>query len=411
METVALATLRRYLVAHQRFATRPRTSQAADVAAAIDRLGCVQLDSISTVGRAHRLTLASRLGYYRPGTVTRLLRQGRIFEYWAHEACLVPIDDWPLFRRRMEQLRDRHWWGRRREDRQTEALVLEAIRERGPLPSRAFEGSGTGGMWNWKPAKRALEHLFAAGELVVAGRDGFQRLYDLPERVVPRRFLDAPVPSEEEFRRGYALRAVRGRGALTEAGIAEHCRLRGGARAMRPLVDALVADGLVRRVAVDDGGAAVVVPAEAELDGRPCSGGVLLSPFENLLWDRPFVARVFGFRHLIEVYKREHERVYGYYVLPFLWRDRIVGRADLKTDRREGTLRVKAFHLEPGVRRSGALADAFDGALRRLARALALADVESASGTDRRPAVQSPGCSSRPEPSTSASSRIRRRAR
>ena len=377
METVSIPQLRRYVVSHQGFATRPRTSRADAVAETVRRLGCVQLDSISTVDRAHRLTLGSRLGSYRPGTVSSLLGQGRLFEYWAHEACLVPIEDFPLFKRRMLDLADHHWWGRKRTDRETEAHVLEAIRERGALPSRAFEGRGPmpGEMWNWKPAKRALEHLFAAGEVVVTGRESFQRLYDLPERVIPRQYLEAPTPSEDEFRRGYALRAVRGRGALTEAGIAEHCRFAGGAAGVRPHVDALVAEGLVRRVSVDDGGAAIVVPADAVLDGAP-TGSVLLSPFENMLWDRPFVERVFGFRHLIEVYKREHERVYGYYVLPFLWRDRLVGRADLKTDRKEGVLRVKALHLEPKVRRSAAVSDAFEGATLRLARALGVERVE-----------------------------------
>ena len=378
VETVAVAQLRRYLVAHQGFATRARKSRAAEVAATIGRLGCVQLDSISTVERAHRLTLASRIGRYPVGTVTRLLGTAKIFEYWAHEACLLPIEDYPLFKRRMEHLRDRHWWGRERKDRVTEAHVLEAIRERGALPSRAFEGKGPmpGEMWNWKPAKRALEHLFAAGEVAVAGRDGFQRLYDLPERVIPRRFLDAPTPSEDEFVRLYALRAVEGRGALTEAGIAEHCRLPGGGRRMRPVVDELAGAGLVRRVSVGDGGAAVVVPADTELDGSVPPAGVLLSPFENLLWDRAFVERVFGFRHVIEVYKREHERVYGYYVLPFLYGDRLVGRADLKTDRKESVLRVKAFHLEPDVRDSQALRDARERALLRLARSLRLEHVE-----------------------------------
>jgi uncharacterized protein YcaQ len=378
VETVSVTQLRRYVVAHQRFATRDRTSGATDVAATIARLGCVQLDSISTVDRAHRLTLGSRLGRYPVGTMTRLLGEARIFEYWAHEACLLPIEDYPLFKRRMVELSDRHWWGRERLDRKTEAHVLEAIRERGALPSRAFEGRGPmpGEMWNWKPAKRALEHLFAAGEVVVAGRDGFQRLYDLPERVIPKRYLDAPAPSEEEFRRGYALRAVESRGALTEAGIAEHCRLPGGAGGMRPVVDSLVEAGLVRRVAVADGGAPVVVPASAVVDGRVPAGGVLLSPFDNLLWDRAFVERVFGFRHVIEVYKREHERVYGYYVLPFLYGDRLVGRADLKADRKESVLRVKAFHLEPGVRGSHSLRDAFDRVLGRLARSLRIERVE-----------------------------------
>ena len=145
---------------------------------------------------------------------------------------------------------------------------------------------------------------------------------------------------------------------------------------MRPIVDSLVAEGLVRRVAVDDGGQPVVVPAEAALEGRIPSGGVLLCPFENMLWDRAFVQRVFGFRHVIEVYKREHEREYGYYVLPFLLGDRLVGRADLKSDRPEGVLRVRAFHVEPGLRPSRRLDDAFDRALDRLRRAIGLERVE-----------------------------------
>ncbi len=230
-------------------------------------------------------------------------------------------------------------------------------------------------MWNWKPEKRILEDLFAAGEVAVAGRNGFQRLYALPEQVIPREYLDTPAPSEEEFVRSYALRAVQGRGALTESGIAEHCRLPGGAKGMRPAVDALVEEGLVRRVGVKDGGPPVVVPVGAELDGR-AAGGVLLSPFDNLLWDRAFVERVFGFRHVIEVYKRAPERVYGYYVLPFLFGDRLVGRADLKADRAEGMLRVPAFHLEPKVRRSAALDTALERALARLAKAIGLERVE-----------------------------------
>ena len=157
MEAVSVAQLRRYLVAHQGYATRFRRARAADVAAAIHKLGCVQLDSISTVDRAHRLTLASRLGRFRPAVVSGLLRAGRLFEYWAHEACLVPIEDYPLFKRRMEHLRERHWWGRRHDhDPEVRELVLDALREHGALPTRFFEGGGGGGMWNWKPEKRIL---------------------------------------------------------------------------------------------------------------------------------------------------------------------------------------------------------------------------------------------------------------
>jgi uncharacterized protein YcaQ len=375
-ETVSLAQLRRYVVAHQRYATRPRTARAADVADEVRRLQCVQLDSISTVDRAHRLTLGSRIGRFPPAAVTKLLAAGRLFEYWAHEACLLAIEDYPLFKRRMEHLRERHWWGRRHDhDPETMERVLAALREHGPLPTRFFEGGGGGGMWNWKPEKRILEDLFAAGEVVVAGRDGFQRLYALPEAVIPRRWLDAPAPSDAEFVREYAYRAVQGRGALTEAGIAEHCRFRGGARSMRPVVDELVREGRVRRVAVEDGGPAVVVAADAVVDGSAPRAGVLVCPFDNLLWDKPFVARVFGFEPLIEVYKREHERLYGYYVLPFLYGARLVGRADLKSDRATGTLHVRAFHLEPGVRETRTLREAFAKAAERLARAVDLASV------------------------------------
>jgi hypothetical protein len=372
MNGITLRQLRRYVVGRQGYATRPRRGTVDDVVDAVSRLSCVQLDSISTVDRSHRITLASRVGNYPRETVSRLLAEGRIFEYWAHEACLLPIEDYGLHRWRMEQYRDEHPWfgnvGKRYPGLREE--ILERIREEGPLGSRQFEGEGSGGMWNWKPAKQMLEALYSCGELAIAARVAFQRLYDLPERVIPRKHLDAPVPTEAEFRRGFALRAVRGRGALTERGIAEHCRFRGGAAGVRPYVDELEREGLVRRVPVDDGGAPVVMPADAELDGTAPNGGVLLSPFDNLVWDRDFLERVFGFRHVIEVYKREHERLYGYYVLPFLYGDRLVGRADLKTDRAESALIVRAFHLEPGVRQTKTLEQAFGRALGRLARTI-----------------------------------------
>src|SRR5579864_7087053 len=370
---VSAAALRRYVVARQGFSSRFRRADADDIAATIGRLQAVQLDSIATVDRAHRLTLSSRIGTYDEASVSRLFADGRVFEYWAHEACLLPIADYPLYKRRMLELRDRHWWGRERpaELRAVEREVLARIEAEGPLPARAFEGRSEP-MWGWKPAKRALEHLFAAGEVAIAGRKGFQRLYELPERVIPRRYLDAPTPSSAEFHRGLALRAVRARGALTEAGIAEHCRFRGGAREVRSHVDALERDGLVRRVEADDGGPPLVVPAEAELDGAP-TGAVLVCPFDNLVWDRSFLRRLFGFEHVIEVYKREPERVYGYYVLPLLVGDRFVGRADLKADRARSVLQIKRFTPEPGVRRR--LDEPLERAATRLARALGLATV------------------------------------
>jgi uncharacterized protein YcaQ len=375
MRTISTTTLRRLAISSQGYTSRARRASTREVEEAIRRASCIQLDSISTVERSHRIAIASRAGEYSPGTVPRLLRQGRIIEYWAHEACLLPASDWPLFAWARERYRRNHpWFG------DVEALhpglseqILEQIRERGPVSSRDFDGEGSGTMWNWKPAKVTLEGLFSAGDLVIAGRvSGFQRVYDLPERVLPRDVLEAPEPSENDALRELVLRAVRARGPLTEGAIAEHWRIRGRSARIRPVLDELLGEGVLERLRVDDGGAAVVAVAGTQLDPPRPGAAVLLSPFDNLFWDRPFARRVLGFDHVIEVYKPAPERQYGYYVLPFLWRDRIVGRADLKSDRAEGTLVVRAFHIESGVRRSAALDDAFDRALDRLRRTAGL---------------------------------------
>ena len=366
---VSLAEIRRRVVEAQGYASRPRSGTTAEVLRAVQRLGCVQLDSISTVERSHRLALGARVGGYPESAVSRLLKDGRIFEYWAHEACLVPVEDYPMHRWRMARYAESHPWRGNVFAKEPEltAQVLREIAERGPLGSRHFEGTGSGGMWSWKPAKIVLEALHSAGRLAIAGRDGFQRLYDLPERVLPASVLDhgARVPSDDDYARWATLRGVEARGALTEAAVAEMWRLRGGVARVRPHADALAAEGKLRKVEVDDGKAPMLLPARDEPAGR-LPPAVLLSPFDNLLWDRTFLERLFGFRHVIEVYKREHERIYGYYVLPLLRRDRLVGRADLKHERAEGLLRVKAFHPEPGIR--GSLDDCLDAALVRLAR-------------------------------------------
>jgi hypothetical protein len=372
MRTASLTVLRRVAIAAQGYAPRARRGSAREVEETIRTLSCVQLDSITAVERSHRITLGSRVGAYPRETVSRLLRKGRIFEYWAHEACLIPVEDWPLFRPAMSQ--SHPWRGDVIAENQALADdVRTAIRERGPLASRDFDGDGGGGMWNWKPAKIMLEALWNNGELVIAGRiGGFQRLYDLPERVLPREVVDARVPDEATRLRELATRAVRARGALTEGGVIEHWRLRGGTARIKPHVDALVDEGVLERVRVEDGGADVLVPADADLDPPRPTAAALLSPFDNLLWDRKFAQRILGFDHLIEVYKPAPERQFGYYVLPFLWRDRIVGRVDLKSERKEGALVVKALHLERGVRRSGALDDALERALDRLRQTIGL---------------------------------------
>ncbi len=370
---VSLKAVRRLAIAAQGYASRHRTGTTAEVEHAVRGLSCVQLDSISTVERSHRIALGGRVGSFPRTSVTQLLSRGRLIEYWAHEACLLPAEDWPLFRPAME-IGGRRWYGEvDRTHPHLRTHVLDEIRDRGALGSRHFDGAARQGeMWGWKPAKRMLELLWNHGELVVAGRQGFQRLYDLPDRVLPREVLEAATPAETERLRELALRAIRARGVLTERGVVEHWRLQGGTARVRGAIDALVTDGLVERREVDDGGAPVLLPAGTSLDVSAPSAAVLLSPFDNLLWDRPFARRALGFDHLIEVYKPAPQRRFGYYVLPLLWRDRIVGRADLKSERASGDLVVRAFHREPGVRDSRSLDDAFERALDRLRRVIGL---------------------------------------
>jgi len=374
---VSLAAIRRLAVSTQAYAARFRRARAGEVEETIRRLSAVQLDSITAVDRAHRLTLSSRIGMYDETELQGLLGSGRVFEYWAHEACLLPIELWPHCRRTMEG--GAHWRYHEQAMRRHGDLVepiLERIRAEGPLGSRDFEGAGDGStMWNWKPAKAVLEALWDQGVLAVAERRSFQRRYDLAERVIPRALRDAPIPDEDETLRTLALLAVRARGALTEPAIREHWRLKGGRARLHHHVLALVDEGHLREVDADDGGPPFYVDSEAELDGSPAPP-VLLCPFDNLVWDRPLLERLFGFHHTIEVYKREHERIYGYYVLPLLAGDRIVGRADLKADRAEGVLHVRRFHPEPGVR--GNVTAKLERAAARLARVLGLEGVRHA---------------------------------
>jgi uncharacterized protein len=388
MKPVSITALRRLAVTAQGYAARPRRAGADEVEAAIRRATCIQLDTITTVERSHRIAISSRAGIYPAGTVAGLLREGRIIESWAHALSVVPAEHWPLYAWARDYMREASPWHGEVRTRYPglEEQVLGAIRQRGALGSRDFEGkpdpaphrAGTSSevMWSWKPAKQMLDALFASGDLVIADRVNFQRRYDLPERVLPREVLEAPTPTEDEAVRTLIVNAVRARGALSDFAIVEHVRpmwyFLGGAKAAVPYVDALVAEGRLERLAVEDGRAPVVVEPGVELDRPRPSTALLLTPFDNLLWGYQYSTRLLGFEHVIELYKPAPQRRYGYYVLPFLWRDRIVGRVDLKSERKEAALVVKAFHLEPGVRRSAGLDEAFDRALDRLRRTVGL---------------------------------------
>ncbi|MFL5925421.1 MAG: winged helix-turn-helix domain-containing protein [Gaiellaceae bacterium] len=375
---VRLTAIRRLVVGSQGFAARFRRADEAEVEAAVRRLSAVQLDSISTVERAHRLTLSARVGAFPDAAVPQLLHEGRVFEYWAHEVSLLPIELWPHFHATMN---GSGHWGIHDRALQLHADLVEPIvtriREEGPLASRDFEDTGGGGMWNWKPSKMVLDALWDRGVLAIAGRRGFQRAYDLTERVIPKHWLEAPVPTEAETLRTWALLSVRAHGALTEATIREHWRLKGGRARLQPQLDALVAEGRLVELEVDDAGTPFYVLPGTELDGDPAPP-VLVCPFDNLLWHRPLLERLFGFKHVIEVYKREHERLYGYYVLPLLAGDRFVGRADVKAERPEGVLRIRRFTPEAKTR--GNVDAKLEKAATRLARILGLERVERVPG-------------------------------
>jgi uncharacterized protein YcaQ len=251
------------------------------------------------------------------------------------------------------QVGGRRWYGE--VDRTHPHLrehVLDEIRARGPLGSRHFDGAARKGeMWGWKPAKRCSSCSGTTASSWSRAVRASSACTTSPSAFLPPETLDAPTPKEPERLRELVTRAVAGRGVLTERGIVEHWRLRGGALRVRPVVDALVDEGALERHAVEDGGPPVLVAAGTELDPPAPRAAVLLSPFDNLLWDRPFARRVLGFDHLIEVYKPAPQRRYGYYVLPLLRGDRVVGRADLKSERAEGRLVVRRFHREPACAR------------------------------------------------------------
>ena len=351
MREIALEAARRHAVGTQRLAARRRRASRNEIVACIERLGCVQIDSISVVDRSQRLVLASRCGKLAPDTHDALLRSGRVFEYWAHEACLLPSVDEPHFRRdKREGGRFHRWFGPiLSENRELADEVMAVARERDEISARDFGGAGQG-YWEWTPAKRVLEALWTAGDLAISGRAGMERRYALPERVLPEEVLGAPEPSLEATRRMQVERAVRARGIASEARVSDYYRVKGKRRTLAPAIDELVDGGVLERVRMTELGDSWLVPAEdadraIAGDEKP-TGAFLLSPFDNLIWDRFEAEHLFGFEHRLEIYKPAPTRIYGYYVLPLLDGAEVVGRIDVKADRKAGTLRALAVHWQ-----------------------------------------------------------------
>jgi uncharacterized protein YcaQ len=358
------AEARRLFLAAQGLSEPPnRKLTDAGLLEVIEALGFVQLDSINTLERAHHQILFARNQTYRHRQLTRLLeREAALFENWTHDASIIPGRFYPYWRPRFarEETRLRERWRKWRRDGFEEMLeaVLTQVREGGPVMARDLGGGekkNAGGWWDWHPSKTALEYHWRTGALAVARREGFQKVYDLSERVIPARHR-AAAPSDPEFvdwacggaldRLGVATSGELAAfwGGVTPAEAATWCRARLGGDLVEVLVEP--AGGGKPRAAFARRG---LPESLADLPAPPRRIR-LLSPFDPLLRDRARAERLFGFRYRIEVFVPEAKRQYGYYVFPLLEGEKLIGRIDLKHERRDATLRVKGLWLEPGCR-------------------------------------------------------------
>jgi uncharacterized protein len=356
--SISLASARRLALAAQGLAA-PRREIVADrrhLRAVLRHTGLFQIDSVNVLARAHYLPAFSRIGPYPQRLLDGMaFRHRELFEYWGHEAALLPVALHPLMRWRMargERLVDR--WGRIgrlvRERPGYVDWVHDEVVARGPVTAGEVaedEKRGTEEWgWNWTDAKTALEYLFYAGRVAISNRRNFERHYDLPERVLPASVLAVPTPTEEAAHRELLLLAARFHGVGTAADLADYFRI--GTVAARPRLAELVEDGRIEQVEVRGWQHPAFMLAGAKLPRR-AAGRALLVPFDPLVWERSRAERLFGFRYRLEIYTPAHKRVHGYYVLPFLLRDALVARVDLKADRAIGTLRVRAAWGEPGA--------------------------------------------------------------
>lgn len=356
---LTLAQARRIALAAQGFGVRrpqgPATMRHAQ--GQLARLAQFQIDSINVVQRAHYLPLFSRLGPYDTGLLDRAAHRGprRAFEYWGHAASLIDVTLQPALRFRMQRAEHEAWGGMRRiQSKQPElvARVREDVVVRGPLTARevdhveAESRSRENWGWNWSAVKTALEWLFWSGEITSAARNAqFERVFDLPERVLPKAVLAAPTPSVEESHRILVRRAAAALGIASLSCLADYFRLDAGET--RNAVDQLVAGGELEPVNVTGWGRPVWLWAPTRRPRR-IEARALVSPFDSLVFERRRLGALFNFDYRIEIYVPAPKRRYGYYVYPFLLGDRFAARVDLKADRAAGVLRVLSAWLEPG---------------------------------------------------------------
>lgn len=333
-------------------APRPgSTPNLGHVARAIRSLHVLQIDSVNVVERAHHLTLFTRLGAYDTALLERALEERRVFEYWARMASFVPIEDFPLYRHRMERsARGEGQWItelNRRRPGYVDSVYRQVV-ERGPLTAADLDepGERKGPWWGWADGKIALEHLFAAGRVSVAFRRNFTRHYDIVERVIPEWHLHHPEPGVEEAQRRLLPQAARALGVGTARDILHYFSI--GVAQARPILRRLVEEGELVAAQVE-GWSQPVFLHPAAVVPRSVSTRALVNPFDTYMWNRERVERLHDFSYRIEIYVPEPKRVHGYYVFPFLLGEHLVARVDLKADRKAGVLRVPGAFVEDRV--------------------------------------------------------------
>lgn len=344
----------------------------------ITRMGLLQIDTIHVVARSPYLVLFSRLGAYPPVWLDEALAQGDVFETWAHEACFAPMADL-LHHRTFNATARMHWslkGAQKMQASQRQALdqLLAHVRDKGPVKSSDFErpeGSASA-WWGWKDEKRWLEALFASGELMVARRDKFHRVYDLAERVAPQLLTQPAVPSAERVRNYFLEQSVAALGITQARWINDYFRSK--PRLKDADLSALVEQGTLLRVAVEGWDAAAYVHAsnttllkKAAAEKLDATHTTLLSPFDPVVWDRERASTLFDFDYRLECYTPEPQRVYGYFVLPILCRGALIGRLDAKAHRSEGVFEVRALHAQTGMRWSAEQVQDVAAAIQRCA--------------------------------------------
>jgi uncharacterized protein len=351
----------------------------------LDRIGLIQMDSVNVLQRAHYLPLYSRLGPYPTDLLDRAAyrKPRRMFEYWGHEASLLPVELYPLMRWRMRN--GSHWPGVMRiadERPDLAGWVRDEVEANGPLTAAQMEAdvpkpSGNWG-WNWSDVKILLEYQFLRGEVLVAARDTtFARLYDLAERVIPKHILELPTPTDEEAHRQLTSLATRALGVASEAEVRDYFRM--SAKDTRAAISDLVDAGELTPVTIEGSRGVSYLHRDAKIPRRT-NVSTLVSPFDPIVWHRPRSERLFEFYYRIEIYVPAAKRIHGYYVLPFMLGDRFAARVDLKADRQAGVLRVPAVFAEPGAPKHTPEALAVE--LRRMADWLGLGAVAAPIGGD-----------------------------